>query len=98
MVTVPHAVLERSASGVPFSPEFQDIYHSSQGGLAQSRHVFMHGNALPDRWRGRDAFTILETGFGLGVKFLAAWDAWRGDAARCKRLHFVSVEHRPLPR
>ena len=98
MITVPNAVLERSASGTPFSPEFQDVYHSSHGALAQSRHVFLAGNDLPRRWQGRESFAILETGFGLGVNFLAAWDAWRGDERRPDRLHFMSVEHRPLAR
>ena len=96
MVSLPTATLERTAGGTPFSSEFQDIYHSSAGGITQSRHVFLGGNALPERWRGREAFTILETGFGLGLNFLCAWDAWRADGARPKRLHFVSVEHRPF--
>jgi len=64
--------------------------------LAQARHVFLAGNALPDRWRGRDAFTILETGFGLGLNFLAAWDALRADPRGPARLHFVSVERHPF--
>ena len=96
MVTVPLARLERAADGTPFSSEFQDVYHSTGGGLAQARHVFLNGNGLPARWANRDAFVILETGFGLGLNFLAAWDAWRSDSARPRRLHFVSVEHRPL--
>ena len=98
MVTLPTAVLGRAADGTPYSADFQDIYHSVHGGPAQSRHVFLGGNALPQRWRGRDSFTILETGFGLGINFLAAWDAWRADGARPRRLHFVSVEARPLAR
>jgi tRNA 5-methylaminomethyl-2-thiouridine biosynthesis bifunctional protein len=97
-VTVPHAQFDRAADGTPFSPEFQDVYHSAHGGLAQSRHVFLAGNGLPARWSGRDAFVIVETGFGLGLNFLACWDAWRKDAARPKRLHFISVENRPLTR
>ena len=98
MVTLPTAPLERSAGGTPYSSEFGDIYHSEAGGLAQARYVFLGGNALPGRWQGREAFTILETGFGLGVNFLAAWDAWRSDPQRCPRLHFVSVERRPFDR
>jgi tRNA 5-methylaminomethyl-2-thiouridine biosynthesis bifunctional protein len=98
MLTVPAAVLERNAEGVPFSREFEDIYHPAEGGLAQSRHVFLAGNGLPGRWQDRERFVILETGFGLGLNFLAAWDAWRADPSRPKRLHFVSVEHRPLTR
>ena len=96
MIAVPTATLARSGDGTAFSGEFQDVYHSSHGGLAQSRHVFLAGNRLPERWRGRDSFVILETGFGLGLNFLAAWDAWRSDSSRPARLHFVSVEGRPL--
>lgn len=96
-VTVAHARLDY-ANGTPFSSEFQDVYHASHGGLAQARHVFLRGNGLPEAWQGRDAFTILETGFGLGLNFLAAWDAWRADPARPARLHFVSVEHAPMCR
>jgi tRNA 5-methylaminomethyl-2-thiouridine biosynthesis bifunctional protein len=96
MIAVPTASLARSGDGTAFSDEFQDVYHSTHGGLAQSRHVFLQGNGLPERWRGRDAFVILETGFGLGLNFLAAWDAWRADASRPRRLHFISVESRPL--
>jgi tRNA 5-methylaminomethyl-2-thiouridine biosynthesis bifunctional protein len=98
MVIVPTARLERSADGTPYSPEFQDVYHSSHGGLQQARHVFLGGNDLPARWRGRESFVIVETGFGLGVNFLAAWDAWRADASRPRRLHFVSVESHPFTR
>src|SRR6476646_9530182 len=85
MITVQNAVLERSTGGTPFSAEFHDIYHSEHGGLAQSRHVFLGGNALPERWQGQDAFTILETGFGLGLTFLCAWEAWRADPRRRSR-------------
>ena len=97
-VALPTATLSRNAGGVPYSAEFGDVYHPSQGGLAQSRHVFLGGNGLPGAWSGRDAFTILETGFGLGLNFLAAWDAWRADRARPARLHFISVEGHPLSR
>jgi tRNA 5-methylaminomethyl-2-thiouridine biosynthesis bifunctional protein len=95
-ICVTPARLQRTPDGVPFAPEFQDIYHSASGGLAQARHVFLAGNSLPGRWRGRDAFTILETGFGLGLNFLAAWHALRGDPKGPARLHFVSVERHPF--
>jgi tRNA 5-methylaminomethyl-2-thiouridine biosynthesis bifunctional protein len=96
VIAIPTARLELSADGTPVSPEFKDVYHSADGGLAQSRHVFLAGNELPARWKARAAFVILETGFGLGLNFLAAWDAWRRDAGRSRRLHFVSVESRPF--
>src|SRR5258708_15331532 len=87
---------EVSADGTLVSPEFKDVYHSADGGLAQSRHVFLAANELPARWKARPSFVILETGFGLGLNFLAAWEARRRDGGRSRRLHFVSVESRPF--
>lgn len=84
--------------GTPFSEDFGDVYHSADGGPGQARHVFLGGNGLPARWQGRRIFTILETGFGFGLNFLATWQAWREDARRCARLHFVSVEKHPFAR
>ena len=92
------ARLAFAADGTPYSPAYGDVYHSAEGGPAQARHVFLGGNGLPGRWRGRNAFTVLETGFGLGLNFLVTWSAWRADPGRCGRLHFVSVEKHPFPR
>ncbi|MCE9659632.1 MAG: bifunctional tRNA (5-methylaminomethyl-2-thiouridine)(34)-methyltransferase MnmD/FAD-dependent 5-carboxymethylaminomethyl-2-thiouridine(34) oxidoreductase MnmC [Burkholderiales bacterium] len=90
--------VERDADGLPRSPDFGDVYHPRQGALAQARHVFLGGNELPARWQGRERFVVLETGFGLGNNFLAAWQAWRDDPGRCAQLHFISIEARPLQR
>ncbi|MDP1650738.1 MAG: FAD-dependent 5-carboxymethylaminomethyl-2-thiouridine(34) oxidoreductase MnmC [Rubrivivax sp.] len=87
-----------SADEPPRSPDFDDLYHPRVGAAAQARHVFLQGNGLPGRWAARRCFTILETGFGLGNNFLATWDAWRHDPARCERLFFVSVERHPPTR
>ncbi|UXY14276.1 bifunctional tRNA (5-methylaminomethyl-2-thiouridine)(34)-methyltransferase MnmD/FAD-dependent 5-carboxymethylaminomethyl-2-thiouridine(34) oxidoreductase MnmC [Chitiniphilus purpureus] len=92
------ARLALSAQGVPYSEAFDDIYHSAEGGLGQARQVFLAGNDLPQAWRGRTLFTIIETGFGQGLNFLATWQAWRADPARSTRLHFVSVELHPFSR
>lgn len=86
------------AAGTPYSPEYGDVYHSADSGPGQARHVFLGGNDLPARWAGARAFTLLETGFGLGINFLATWQAWRADSARPQRLHFVSVEKHPFTR
>ncbi len=90
------AEVDFSDPAAPASPAFGDVYHSRAGALAQARHIFVAGNGLPGRWQGRERFVVLETGFGLGNNFLATWDAWRQDAARCERLVFVSVEKHPL--
>jgi len=90
------ARLAFDAAGNPYSELFADVYHSADGGLEQARHVFLGGNGLPARWRGRRSFVVLETGFGFGLNFLATWQAWRDDPQRCDRLQFVSVEKHPF--
>ena len=80
----------------PYSEAYGDVYHSAAGGLAQSQYVFLNGNSLPGRWAGRERFVILETGFGFGLNFLATWQAWRRDPARCGRLHYVAIEKHPF--
>ena len=90
------APLAYATDGSPYSQAYQDVYHSAQGGLAQAHHVFLRGNRLPERWRGRRTFTVLETGFGFGLSFLATWQAWLEDPQRCERLHFVSIEKHPF--
>jgi tRNA 5-methylaminomethyl-2-thiouridine biosynthesis bifunctional protein len=89
------AVVSFDARGTPRSDEFDDVYHSADGARAQARHVFLGGNGLPHRWRGRRSFTIIETGFGLGVNFLATWEALRADPSAPQRLHYVSAEQHP---
>ena len=90
------ARLEFASDGTPFSTVYGDIYHAAQGGPAQARHVFLAGNDLPQRWQDKNRFVILETGFGLGLNFLATWQAWKNDEKRCRRLHFVSFEKHPF--
>lgn len=88
--------VEWSPDGTPYSPRFQDVYRSRSGGLAQARHVFLRGCGLPAAWTGQPQWRILETGFGLGLNFLAAWRAWQEDSQRPRLLHFVSIEAWPV--
>ena len=87
--------LDLSRPDAPESRRFGDIYHSADGGLAESREVFLRGNGLPDRWTGRDRFVIGETGFGTGLNILLAWHLWR-ESGHPGRLHAVSIERYPL--
>jgi tRNA 5-methylaminomethyl-2-thiouridine biosynthesis bifunctional protein len=84
-----------TAGGSPFSPRFGDRYRSELGGLDQSREVFLKGCGLPEAWRGQPQWTVLETGFGLGLNFLVTWAAWKADPDRPRLLHFVSTEAFP---
>lgn len=86
------------ANGHFSNASYGDVYHSISGALGQAEHVFLRGNGLPQRWRGRRGFTVCETGFGLGMNFLALWHAWRNDPARSARLHMLSIEAHPFSR
>jgi tRNA 5-methylaminomethyl-2-thiouridine biosynthesis bifunctional protein len=81
--------------GSPYNPHFGDRYRSELGGLVQAREVFLHGCGLPAAWAGQPQWTLLETGFGLGLNFLLTWQAWKADPLRPRLLHFVSVEAFP---
>jgi tRNA 5-methylaminomethyl-2-thiouridine biosynthesis bifunctional protein len=96
-VTVEPAALSFDAHGAPVNERYGDVYASRDGALGQARHVFLGGTACVERWRGRSQFVVLENGFGLGVNFLATWQAWQADPQRPRRLHFVSIERHPLP-
>ncbi|QSP94038.1 bifunctional tRNA (5-methylaminomethyl-2-thiouridine)(34)-methyltransferase MnmD/FAD-dependent 5-carboxymethylaminomethyl-2-thiouridine(34) oxidoreductase MnmC [Marinobacter salinisoli] len=86
--------------GVPESARFGDVYFSRDNGLEETRYVFLQHNGLPDRFRAvphRGNFVIAESGFGTGLNFLAAWQAWRDSAPdHAATFHFVSVERFPL--
>ena len=78
---------------VPVADRFDDPYFSLQDGLAETGHVFLTGNCLPERYR--DGFHIAELGFGTGLNFLAALKLWR-DSGVQGRLHFTSFEAFPM--
>ncbi len=84
------------SSGAPRSARYGDIYHSASGAVAQARHVFLAGCDLPAAWADASIWNVLETGFGLGLNFLALLEALRRDPRRPQRLRFVSVEAHPV--
>ncbi len=80
----------------PRSRQFDDIYFSPDDGLAETRHVFLKNNNLPESWGQRRHFTVAETGFGTGLNFLAAWTLFDSSAARDCVLDYISFEKFPL--
>ncbi|MGP6087007.1 tRNA (5-methylaminomethyl-2-thiouridine)(34)-methyltransferase MnmD [Antarctobacter jejuensis] len=77
----------------PVSTRFDDPYYSLENGLAETAHVFLTGNGLPERFR--DGFRIAELGFGTGLNLLAALRLWRQSGAPGV-LHFTTFEAYPL--
>ena len=91
--------LDWKDDGTPQDVRVDDIYFSRQSGLEETRLVFLKGCGLPERWEGRDSFTIGELGFGTGLNFLGAWQLWRETRPTPNAwLHFVSFEGFPLDR
>lgn len=96
------ATLGFNADGTPVSPQFNDVYHSKSGDhgpWGQAEEVFLRGNGLigqKARWSDLPHFTVLETGFGAGLNFIATARAWLDDTCRSRHLHYVSVEKHPL--
>lgn len=81
----------QASSGLPSAPEQPPARALPQDGAITAGTPA----SQPDTqavWR------ILETGFGLGLNFLAAWACWRACASsrRAARLHFISVEAHPV--
>ena len=99
MIHSEHAQLDWDDQGQPHSRVFGDVYFSRANGLEETRHVFLHHNGLEQRFAGlseADAFAIGETGFGTGLNFLCAWQAFDQVAPRDARLQFISIERFPL--
>lgn len=71
------------------------LYYSAEDGLAESRHVFLQGTALPDRLAKATHLTIAETGFGTGLNLLALCQAIMAQNSQCQ-IDYISFEAAPL--
>lgn len=87
-----------------FSTQFDDVQRRAEtdqaDGLTQARDVLLRGCGLLDGdsapWTDKPAWHILETAFGRGLSFLAAWHAWRNAPRRPGLLHFSSLQERAV--
>ena len=89
----PQGEVKWSEEGVPFAPDYDDVYYS-RSGIEQGDLVFVQGSDLPARLGGGESITILETGLGLGVNLIAAVRAL--VAAGRGELRHASIELHPL--
>ena len=82
----------------PYSIDFNDIYFSTEDGINETEYVFIQQNQLEKRFKSlkKNHFTIIETGFGTGLNFLAASQYWLGLAPPGTTLHYISIEKFPL--
>ncbi|MDP1631328.1 MAG: tRNA (5-methylaminomethyl-2-thiouridine)(34)-methyltransferase MnmD [Caulobacter sp.] len=84
--------------GFPRSGRYDDVYFSSDDGLAESRAVFLAGCGLPDAWAGRRHFVVGELGFGTGLNIAALIALWTRTRPPSGRLHIFSIEAHPVHR
>ena len=85
--------------GQPVSRLYGDVFFSRDSGIEETRHVFLEGNRLHERFAALgdcELFTVGETGFGTGLNFLCAWRSFVCKAPVRARLHYVSVERHAL--
>jgi tRNA 5-methylaminomethyl-2-thiouridine biosynthesis bifunctional protein len=82
----------------PYSLDFDDVYYSSDDGLAETNYVFIQHNQLSQRFSQLDKnrFTIIETGFGTGLNFFCAAQHFLAHAPNHATLQFISIERYPL--
>ena len=84
--------------GIPVSKEFDDVYYSTDNGIAESHYVFLEGSQFWSHSKEK-RLTIAETGFGTGLNCLVALNAWLDQSNRRasdSTLHYVGFEAHPL--
>jgi tRNA 5-methylaminomethyl-2-thiouridine biosynthesis bifunctional protein len=95
-----NAELSWLESGLPYSRQFSDVYHSQDGELEESQHVFLKANSLESRWLQHTSetnnFVIAELGFGTGLNFLLCWQLWNNATTRPAHLHYLAFEKHPI--
>ncbi len=77
--------------GIPFNPEFDDIYFNADDPIGQSEYVF--NSVFDEIWEKKSEFNVLEAGFGAGLNFLCAFKRFKNSD---KFLNFVSIEKTPI--
>ena len=75
-----------------FLPELNETYHSSNGAVQESRHIFIQ-NGL-DLVENKGNIRILEVGFGTGLNALlsASWAEKNNQP-----IQYIGIEANPLP-
>jgi len=89
---VTYADVSLSPTGELRSNLFGDLYFPAQDVRAGVQQVFLVPNSLPERFNGRDSFTVGELGFGSGLNFFETVKAWEATSSQNSWLYFLSVE------
>lgn len=83
--------LTGDGSGTLYSSEMQESYHSLNGAVQESRHVFIEAGL---KHCTRKSIHLFEIGFGTGLNALLTW----GEAKRSHLdITYTAIEAFPLP-
>jgi len=96
--TIPHLSLRPTADGsnTIYNAHVGDNYHSRNGALQESRHVFLQSGLLyflEARLSRPSSVSILEVGFGTGLNFLLSADFCNKEQIL---LNYTGIEAYPL--
>lgn len=77
-----------------YAPRFNQHYHSKQGAIMESQHIFINLGLLPAFAQKEEEIAIFEMGFGTGLNALLTWKVASDNQ---RKVHYTSVEAYPLP-
>jgi len=88
-------VATADGSNTIYNPQVGENYHSINGALQESRHVFLDAGLkyFLEHYPGRDPVSILEVGFGTGLNFLLTADYCSEQNIN---LNYTGIEAYPL--
>lgn len=90
MTHIPKITLSKDGSPTLFSPLFNEHYHSFDGALQESQHVFIdHGLAQIHKSK----INVFEMGFGSGLN---AWLSYYFAKQNKRFIHYYGIEKYPL--
>ena len=90
MSVIPEIKITADGSHTLFVPELDEHYHSVNGAVQESTHIFINTGL---HYCEKDEIHIFEVGFGTGLNaFLTLLDAEKTK----KTVHYTSVESYPL--
>lgn len=80
----------KDGSHTLYSPQFNEIYHSRNGALAESTHIFINSGLANCN---KQTINIFEVGFGTGLN---AFLTWIFAESKCVKINYGSIELYPL--
>lgn len=79
-----------------FSEEYDEIYHSQNGAIQESRHVFIHSGFehVLQQFTAANPLKIFEVGFGTGLNALLTVIAAQNQGVN---IYYETIERYPVP-